>query len=155
MANANWTAIIYGADEDTGTIPYDSVSTSTLGTYTGATNKTAYIVAPQRQWSFEFLEVETVGGWKSSRQRRRPIWQIELYPATWTAGGDQDLGDLDDITAVLEKPYLWVRIVTPDRSYPSSAGTAHPVIVTEWSEQINRASGTRTITIGLQHRGIS
>lgn len=155
MANAGWTCVIYGADEDPGTIPYDTVSTATLGTYTGASNKTAYIVAPQRQWAFEFFEVETVGGWKTSRQRRRPIWQVELYPATWTTGGDQDLPDLDDMTAVLEKPFLWIRIVTPERSYPSSASTAHPVILVDWAESINRASGTRTVTIGFQHRGIS
>ena len=41
MANTNWTCVIYGADQDPGTIPYDTVSTATLATYTGASNKTA------------------------------------------------------------------------------------------------------------------
>ena len=155
MANANWTITIYGADVDSGTPPYDTVGTATIAAYSGATNKTGYILAPQRKWAWEYYALETVAGWKSSRQRRRPIWEVEFYPATWTSGGDQDLADFDDLTAVLEKPYIWIRISTPERDYPSTASTAHPVIVVDWQEGVNKASGLRALTVTFQHRGIS
>lgn len=152
MANANWTIDIYGASEDQGTPPYDTVGTTTLLTYSGYTTKQGYILAPQRKWAWERFDIETMEGWKTSRSIRRKVWDVEFYPATWAAGGDQDLEDIDDLAAVLDMDYVWIRIETPDRNYPSTASAAHPVIVTDWQEGVNKNAGLRSLTVSFEHK---
>lgn len=154
MANANWTCTVYGADIDSGTPPYHTVATSTISAYTGATNKVGYIVAPQQKWAWERFEQEYITGWKSTKSRRRIVFEVEFYPATFAAGGDQDLSDIEDIATVLAKPYLWIRISTPEYDYPRTASTAYPVVATDWQEAVNKSTGFRGLTVTFEHRAI-
>ena len=96
MANAAWVIDVYGANEDQGTPPYTTVSEATLLTYSGYVTKACFILAPQRKWLFTRYELETMEGWQTTRTTRRQSWDVEFYPATWAAGGDQDYEDLDD-----------------------------------------------------------
>jgi hypothetical protein len=160
-AKLDWTLTLYGATVDPATTAYTMVTASSVNAYTGASSYTVYITQPQAQWAIENEPLEDISGWQVSNIKRRRRFSVQTYPfdyeATVTgvpAGGIQDLDNVDALAdLVASKKYLWAVITGGPRSWPSTAGQVHPVIVTGWTENINAAAGTRTLGLELELRG--
>ena len=151
-----WTVTLYKATADTGAgTPYDTISIATLTGYTGYATIVTTILAPQGTWANESFVIKDVSGNQFGRIRRRRAFDVECRPFVYNDSADVDhnLTDVDDITDFLDDAsYIWVRIDGGSRTYPASAGVAHPVICTGWSESINKDAGTRGLSIQLEHR---
>ena len=150
-----WTLTIYKASADTGAgTPYDTISVATLTSYSGYSAITTNILKPQGTWEFEHFELKDVNGSRFGRSRRRRVFDVECRPYKYDdSASEQDLTDLDSIADFVDDAsYLWVRIEGGSRTYPASAGVAHPVICTGWSESVNAQVGTRGLNIQFAHR---
>jgi len=152
----NWTLTLTGADADPNTSAYDEVTTANIITANGYTNNTAvtvYITQPKFKWAYS--QAEFVGSDSSVRKLtvRRKTWEVECFPFTYDAGTSPDLDDIDTLSAVLAKNYLWVNIQAGGRNYPSTTTKSHPVTFDgDTKDAINVNSGRRGLTITLEHR---
>jgi hypothetical protein len=155
---ATWEMIVYKATADTGAAtPYDTVSVATLSGYTGYTDTVSSptkILAPQGMWEFEQYSIKDVNGSQFGRSRKRRTFDVELRPFRYNASTSApDIDDLDTLADFLDDAtYLWVRITGGSRTYPGTTGTAIPVIMTGWSESVNKDIGTRAVNIQFAHR---
>lgn len=160
-AKTGWTLTMYGATVDPATAAYTMVTASTVNAYTGAASYTVYITQPQAQWAIEGEPLVDIGGWQVSNTTRRRRFSVQCFPFDYgasvsgaPANGAQDLDNIDDLSELIAgKKYLWAAITGGSRSWPSTAGQLHPVVVTGWSESVNATSGTRGLTIDLELRG--
>lgn len=148
-----WALTFYGANEDPNVSPYDTLAVSSINGYTGATSTTVYILAPEAKWEFEHFNFTDVAGSQSQRSQRRRVFNVETQPYEYGASSNPDLDDIDTLTSIIDtKKFLWVRIEAGSRTYPSASNVAHPVVVSDWQENIAREYGTRRIQMTLQHR---
>lgn len=160
-AKSDWTLTLYGATVDPATTAYTMVTASSVNAYTGAASYSVYITAPQAQWAIENEPLEDISGWQVSNVKRRRRFSVQTYPfdyaATVTGIPANGLQDLDNVDALADliagKKYLWAVITGGTRSWPATAGQAHPVTVTGWAETINASAGTRSIVIDMELRG--
>lgn len=162
---AAWTATIYGATADPATTAYSSVAAASVAAYTGAASYTFYITKPQATWLFEGEPLEDISGWRAMNATRRRVFSIESYPFDYgdsvsgsgdPAAGVQDLDNIDELADLIaSKDYLWLTITGGARSWPSTAGQVHPIVLTGWNESINASAGTRTLTLDVSLRGLS
>lgn len=154
MALSDWQATIYVATADPGAgTPYDTLATSTISGYAGYTTTAIFILKPQATWNMDTAIVSDVSGTQFGKAQRRRVFNVESYPFRYDAGGTQDLDDVDTFANLIDgAAYMWLRITGGTRTWPSTSATAHPVICTGWSEQINAQAGTRTLNVTFEHR---
>ena len=152
---ATWTLTIYKATTDSGAgTPYDTLSVATISGYTGYATTTTNILAPQGTWAMESFNLKDIGGAQFGRSRRRRVFDVECRPYQYNDSATlQDLTDVDTLADFIDDaPYLWLRITGGSRTYPTTVGTAHPVICVGWNEAINKDLGTRGLNIQFEHR---
>ena len=148
--NASWQLVLYAGNQDVQSTAYDTAFITAIATPTIAT---IAILAPNEDAEFTFFKLEDIGGGVVSTPKRRTRWTVESYPFYYkTTAGQDSLSDLLTIADNLDgKKYLWARITAGDRVTPA-AGLVHPVFIEEWSTQMNKESGTRTLNVTLKHR---
>lgn len=154
MPLSTWKLYLYSASADSVTTAYDTISTTTLSGLSGYATTNVYITKPHTMWEFENAMLEDISGARRGTSARRRIWEVVTYPFAYANGlGSQDLDDIDTLANVIDaNAYLWARIEGGGRTWPSTASTAHPVLLMDWQEAINDAAGTRTVTLSLAHR---
>lgn len=150
-----WTMKITGADADPNTSPYSDVTTADIITANGYTNNTSvtvYITAPQFKWVYPQVAFDGSEGALRRYTRRRKSWEVVMFPFTYAAGSNPDLDDIDTLSAVLAKRYLWINIQAGDRNYPSTTTKSMPVVLDgDTQDSINTTSGRRTLTASFLH----
>jgi len=125
----------------------------TANGYTNNTSVTVYITAPQFKWLYEQTKFTGSDGSERTITVRRKSWEVVCYPHTYDAGTSPDLDDIDTLSAVLAKNYLWANIQAGARNDPSTTTNSMPVTVApDTQDSINLSSGRRTLTITLAHR---
>ena len=149
-----WKVDFYKATTDPATSAYDTLALATIAGYSGYATATMYITSSGQDWEFGTNIFEAAGGALLNRPRVRKVWSLQSQPYTFVGGTDPDLDDLDTIKGVLAGSALWMRVTAGSRTYPSTASTAHPIIITGWSTQRNDDAGTRRVTITAQHKYI-
>ena len=148
---AGWTATFYGADADPGTAPYDTIAAASVAAATGATSATVYIVAPKATWEFTINTLESVDGHRRARRDRRRVFNVECLPFKYDDDASEpDLDDLDTLSGVMEKAYLWVTITGGSNTWPTSG--VMPVTMEAWEQSVNKSSGWHDLTVSLAHR---
>lgn len=152
----NWTLTITGADADPNTSAYADVTTADIITANGYTNNTAvtvYITAPQFRWQYEQVKYTGSDGSERTVTVRRKTWEVICFPHTYDAGTAPDLDDIDTLSAVLAKGFLWANIQAGGRNYPSTTTKSMPVTFDpDTQDSINATSGRRTLALTLAHR---
>jgi len=148
--NASWQLVLYAGNQDVQSTAYDTAFITAIATPTLAT---IAILAPNEDAEFTFFKLEDIGGGVASTPKRRTRWTVESYPFYYkpTAGQDSLTALLTIADNLDGKKSLWARIQAGDRVTPA-AGLVHPVFIEEWSTQMNKESGTRTLNITLKHR---
>ena len=156
MASNLWKVTLYAATTDTSTSAYDTVASSTiaaLGATYSYTTTSFYITAPRATWEFESTSLQDISGARRGTSTRRRVFGVESFPFQYNNGGDQDIDVIDQIAEIIDsRTFLWARFEGGSRTWPSTAGTAHPVLVTEWSEESNDDAGSRRLNINFAHR---
>ena len=151
-----WPMIVTGADADPNTSAYDEVNTADILTangYTNNTSATVYITAPQFKWKYEQVEYTGSDGTKRTITKRRKSWDVVCYPHTYAAGTEPDLDDIDTLSAVLVKNFLWVNIQAGSRNYPTTTTKSLPVtFAPDTQDSVDFTGGSRTLTLTLLHR---
>lgn len=152
-----WILTLTGADNDPNTSSFDEVTRADITTANGYTNNvaaTVYISAPQFTWSYEQAEFVGSDGSIRTRTARRKTWDVVCYPHSYDSSATlPDLDDVDALSAVLTKNFLYASIHAGGRNYPSTTTMSHPVAVEpDTQDSINPSSGKRTLTVTLKHR---
>lgn len=107
MAWNRWTAVLRGSDDEGGT--------------SGAVLATWGIIAPTRKHLPEGATKEGVGGYSRDVGLMRTGIVLRSYPFTFDAG-DHDTGTLEQVAAVLRKPYKRLVSVTGPTRTDASGG---------------------------------
>ena len=157
MASNLWKVTLYAATTDTSTSAYDTVGTSTiaaLGATYAYTTASFYITAPRATWSVESSALQDISGARRGTSSRRRVFAVESFPFAYNNGaGDQDIDVIDQVAEIIDsRTFLWARFEGGSRTWPSTSATAHPVTVTEWSEESNDDAGTRRLSVNFEHR---
>ena len=153
MASALWKLYVYSATTDVASTSYDTCNAASVAALAGYTTTSVYILKPQATWEIETAMLEDISGARKGATSRRRVWEVETFPFNYANSGDQDLDDIDTLAAVIDSgSHLWVRVEGGSRTWPSTASTVHPVILTDWAENINANMGWRQVTLSLAHR---
>ncbi|CAB4141855.1 hypothetical protein UFOVP422_29 [uncultured Caudovirales phage] len=157
MASNLWKVTLYAATTDTATSAYDTVPTSTiaaLGVTYAYTAASFYITAPRATWSIESSSLQDISGARRGTSTRRRVFAVDSFPFAYNNGaGDQDIDVIDQLAGIIDsRAFLWARFEGGSRTWPSTSGTAHPVVVTEWGEESNDDAGTRRLSVNFEHR---
>lgn len=154
MAVSDWQLMIYAANADSSAaIAYDDLSLTSIALNSGYTTTSFFIVKPEAHWQPESFTLADISGATFGKTEMRRAWNIESYPFQYNTGGIQDIAKIDTIVSVVKgKPFLWARVIGGSRKWPNTTNTAHPVVITDWSESVNSAAGTRRLNLTLQHR---
>jgi hypothetical protein len=152
-----WRMNLYKASQDPTTTPYTQLALTALTTLTGYTALAdVYILGQQGTWSVEAEEQTDIGGWRETKTTRRRTFDVVCYPFRYDDSSTlPDLTDIDAIVAfVVGAPFLWAQFRGGSRSYPANLANVIPVSLMEWGEAPDFKSGTRSLQIKLDQKGL-
>lgn len=158
MSSLNWRMNLYKSGTDPTAAPYATVPLTTiqaLPTYAALQN--VYIIAPQAKHAIEVIEQVDIGGWKQTTLVDRQSFEVICYPFWFNdSSTSPDLTDIDTIADFIRgAKHLWMQIRAGSRTYPSSLTNVIPVSIVGWDESPDLKSGTRTVVITIEAKGLS